>query len=248
MKLTSKPSSYSYFELLDACREPACPVCRLGEASANRHLTNLIYDGVNDIPSRALLRDSYGYCHEHAWLLPEAGESAPLGIAIIHRDVLNTLRKQLDETQFDQEQQGSSLRSLISQRLNPPTMPAAATARYLPATAVCPACTQRSEAEQLALSSLLEALDKHDQAMQDALGASDGLCLAHLRAAFEQARKPATFELLLAITKAQLAALINDLDEFIRKNDHRFRGEKITLVEAESWRRALERVSGKAID
>lgn len=241
MRLTSKPSTYSYFELLEACKDPGCPLCRLGHASAARHLKHLIYDGVNDIPAREHLRNSYGYCHEHAWMLPEAGDSAPLGIAIIHRDVLNTLRKRLIEMEFG-AQRGGSLRALFGS--GGKREAAQEGGGILPSTAVCPACAQRAEAEQLALTSLLEALDKEDDAMRAALGASEGLCLAHLRAALEQARKPHSSAALVSLTETQLAELIHDLDEFIRKSDHRFRDERISAAEADSWRRALQRASG----
>ncbi len=243
MRSISKPSSYSYFELLDACKERGCPICRLGNASAQRHLRHLIYDGVNDIPTRAVLRDSYGYCHEHAWMLPESGESAPLGIAIIHRDILNSLYARLAEEAFG-PQRGAGLRAMLSGGSKPDLSNDAGSARYLPSKARCPACVQRGEAEQLALASLLEALDKEDEAMAVTLRDSEGICLPHLRAAMDQALKARTFESLVEITRAQLAELIHDLDEFVRKNDHRFREEKISAQEAESWRKAVQRVAG----
>lgn len=248
MKLTKKPTTFSYFEILDACKESGCPLCRLGQRSAQRHLTNLIYDGVNDIPLRATLRDSYGYCHEHAWMLPDSGESAPLGIAIVHRDILNTLRKRLAEDSFDKERKGS-FRSLVAGALDPQRQDSGTgSSPHLPTSAICPACERRQEAEQLALASLLDALDKQDQPMCEALESSDGLCIPHLRQALNAARSQVAFDTLVALTNVQLTELIENLDEFIRKNDHRFRGEKITREERDSWRRALQRTSGKRAD
>lgn len=244
MKLTKRPSTFSYFELLDACKEPGCPICRLGQRSAQRHLTNLIYDGVNDVPTRATLRESYGYCHEHAWLLPESGESAPLGIAIIHRDILNTLRTQLGQERYNKERR-TSLRAAVAGALSPNLANGSPDrTRHLPPKAICPACERRMEAEHLAFASLLEALDKNDQPMHSALESSDGLCISHLRQALNAARSQQAFDALVAITKAQLSSLIDDLDEFIRKNDHRFREEKISSAEKDSWQKALQRTSG----
>lgn len=248
MKLTKRPSTFSYFELLDACQEPGCPICRLGQRAAQRHLTNLIYDGVNDVPLRATLRESYGYCHEHAWLLPESGESAPLGIAIIHRDILNTIRGQLGRETFKKERR-TSLRAAVAGALSPQLAASSQeTSRHLPPEALCPACERRLEAEHLAFASLLEALDKNDQPMHSALQSSEGLCIPHLRQALNAARSQQAFDALVSITATQLSALIDNLDEFIRKNDHRFREEKIRGEEKESWRRALQRTSGKRVD
>jgi hypothetical protein len=248
VKVTKRPSTFSYFELLDACKESGCPICRLGQRSAQRHLVSVIYDGVNDVPLRATLREAYGYCHEHAWLLPEAGESAPLGIAIILRDILNTLRTQLDEEAYNKERR-ISLRAVVAGALNPdPAANPPQTARHLPPKSICPACERQTEAEQLAFASLLEARGKNDQPMQSGLESSDGLCIFHLRQALNTARSQQAFDSLVKISTKQLTALIDDLDEFIRKNDHRFREEKISSQEKESWRKALQRTSGKKID
>lgn len=244
MKLTKRPTTFSYFEILDACAESGCPICRLGQRSAQRHLTSLIYDGVNDIPLRATLRDSYGYCHEHAWMLPNSGESAPLGIAIVHRDILNTLRSRLDEEEFNNERR-TSLRAVVASAISPQATAGPEDTQHLPPTDLCPACERRMEAEHLAFASLLEALDKKDQPMHSALESSDGFCIPHLRQALNYARSQQSFDALVDITKVQLSTLIEDLDEFIRKNDHRFREEKISSEERTSWQRAIQRTSGK---
>lgn len=247
MKLTKRPTTFSYFEILDACAESGCPICRLGQRSAQRHLTSLIYDGVNDVPLRATLRDSYGYCHEHAWMLPNSGESAPLGIAIVHRDILNTLRARLDEEVYNKERR-TSLRAAVAGALSPQPTTGSEEVRHLPPKAVCPACERKMEAEHLAFASLLEALDKKDQPMRSALEISDGFCIPHLRHALNFAGSQQTFDALVELTKVQLSTLIDDLDEFIRKNDHRFREEKISDEERDSWQRALQRTSGKKAD
>lgn len=237
--------SYSYFELLDACQKQACPLCTLGNASARRNLKTLIFEGVNDYGLRAKLRESMGYCHEHTWLLPESGESAPLGIAILHRDLLNTVRKQLDDSEFDKTQ-GKRLRSFVADVISQDETPSsdARSARYIQTKAPCPACRDRDKIEKLALKSLIDALNKEDADMLAALESSDGLCLPHLRRALEAARNEQVFATLVNITNAQLSGLIQELDEFIRKNDYRFRDEKITERERGSWRRALDRLVG----
>ncbi len=236
--------SFSYYEMLDACQEADCPICRLGQASANRHLTSLIYDSVNDVSLRATLRESLGYCQEHTWLLPNAGDSAPLGIAIIHRDLVNTIHKRLGESDFSKRRR-SSLKSVVSGAMRfDDGVSRAATVKYLPVKAQCPACKRRDKAEKLAIKSVTNALEKQDADMKSALQTSDGLCLPHLRRALETVGDREAFDSLVTITQEQLAALIQDLDEFIRKNDHRFRHEKISETERGSWRRALSRIVG----
>jgi hypothetical protein len=178
-------------------------------------------------------------------LLPDAGESATLGIAIIHRDLLNSIRQRLDKSEYGKPRRGK-LKSVFAEaiRLDDGIASPKAAAKYLPSSAQCPACERRAEAQNLALKSLIDALEERDVQMTDALKTSDGLCLPHLRHVLESMRSRHAFDMLVAITQDQLSALILELDEFVRKSDHRFRHEKISESERESWRRALQRVVG----
>jgi hypothetical protein len=178
-------------------------------------------------------------------LLPDAGESATLGIAIIHRDLLNSIRQRLDKSEYGKPRRGK-LKSVFAEaiRLDDGTAKPNAAAKYLPSRAQCPACERRAETQNLALKSLIDALEERDVQMTDALKTSDGLCLPHLRHVLESMRSRHAFDMLVAITQDQLSALILELDEFVRKSDHRFRHEKISESERESWRRALQRVVG----
>jgi hypothetical protein len=56
-------------------------------------------------------------------------------------------------------------------------------------------------------------------------------------------RDEATFETLLEITKEKLVNLQEELSEFIRKHDHRFRHEKFE-TEGDSWHRAITQIAG----
>ena len=116
---------------------------------------SLIYDSVNDVSLRATLRESLGYCKDHAWLLPNAGDSAPLGIAVIHRDLLNTIHKRLGESRFGKTRR-NSLKSVVSGAMGfgDGASQTDTTAKYLTVKAQCPACERRDEAEKLA--SMLE--------------------------------------------------------------------------------------------
>lgn len=244
--MTRGGRAFSYYDILDACQEPGCPICRLGQRAAKRHLDGVIFDSVNDVQLRETLRQSLGYCHAHAWQLPDAGESAPLGIAIIHRDILNSVRQRLADADFAPDRSARArLRSLV-EAINLDALPTGtAPDRYLRPTAVCPACERRAEVERLAFVALAEALEEPDEAMLDALRRSDGLCVPHLRRALSTLRTEAAFRSLVDLTRAQLSALIDSLDEYIRKRDHRFREEAISAAEGDSWRRALGRAAGE---
>lgn len=230
----------SYHEVIEACDQPGCPICRIGSRAAERYLAGLIYDSVNDVPTRAGLRESLGFCHEHTWRAPEAGESAPLGIAFIYRDVINTLRKRLTAVTF------AAAGPTIWQQLKGAAGVAGenpSVAKHLNATAVCPACARRTEMEGLAIAAVLDALTQNDPRLLAKLQETEAICLPHLRQALHQATSQTAFDHMVRLTEEKMSALIAELDEFIRKNDYRFQDEGFN-EEADSWRRGLRLVAG----
>ncbi len=241
----NKPTRpFSYYELLDASQETGCPLCRIGQTAVARHLDATIYDSVNSISLRDTLRKSRGYCHEHAWQLPHAGGSAPLGIAIIYRDVLNTLNKELDAAKFKSSRLSlRSMREAVS-RGEPSSATAETIARTQP-QAQCPACERQEEVEHLAFIALTDALAASDQGMLDALTQAETICFPHLRQALAYTRDKTGYTHLVRIMRDKIEALIGDLDEFMRKNDHRFRDEPISETERVSWQRALYMLVGQ---
>lgn len=75
-----------FFRLLDAARQPGCPLCRLIRAHTRRQLESILYESVNDVGFRDRWRAARGYCHRHAWILAEFHDA--LGTAILYEDVI----------------------------------------------------------------------------------------------------------------------------------------------------------------
>lgn len=234
---------FSYYDVLDACAQPGCPFCRLAEETVNRYLDAILYENVNDPGTRDQLRASLGYCNEHAWRLPNNSGSA-LGIAILYQDLLTTVARNLEGARFEPV---AGLLRRATEALDPerPSAATEAAVRALAPQAECPACAQRDGMEAIALGALLEALGRSDEPMQQALRASAGLCLVHLRRALELARDRASFEFLQQVAQDKLRGLLDELGEFIRKNDYRFSHEGFG-AEGDSWRRAIAVIVGAA--
>jgi hypothetical protein len=104
----------------------------------------------------------------------------------------------------------------------------------------CPECLAEQADEQRCLHAL--AHDLRDPDMQAAYRQSNGLCIPHLEPLLAlTASEVAAF--LISQEEARLAALVDELDEFIRKYDYRFAHEPAD-AERDSWRRALQKVAG----
>jgi hypothetical protein len=226
------------YQLLEACREPGCPVCRVEQRSVERYLDNQLYENVNSPKWRDKLRASLGFCHEHAWLAVNQRLGDALGFSIIYRDVVNHVLSNLDRgtaqaprglsTILRQVPEGA--RTLIENILS------AMTPRKR-----CPACEHRDETTRATISILLEELKSSE--MRDALQASDGLCLPHLRQTLEHVQDVTVSKSLLDLHRGKLERLRYELEEFIRKNDYQLIGEGFG-EERDAWLRAIAMVAG----
>lgn len=228
------------YKLLEACREPGCPVCRLEQQSVERYLDSHFYENVNSPAWRDRLRASLGFCHEHAWLGVNQRLGDALGYAIIYHDIVNTLLNQLDDdnhpTQISRNwasllgQIPEKVRAMIEKMLS------AFTARKR-----CPVCEHREEGTRAILSVLLDELKAPE--MTDALKASEGLCLPHLRLTLEHIKDLSVCEKLFTIQREKLERLRAELAEFIRKNDYQMIQEGFGK-EGDAWLRAVGLITG----
>lgn len=223
-------ASINYHNVMQACNELGCPLCRLAENSVDAYLRALMYELVTDPEARDQIRDTLGFCNPHAHRLLTFTGSA-LGIGIIYRDVVNTVIEQLEAVRFLPPH-------------GPPFRRAAAGEAALQALSPrkpCAVCDQQEKMELLALRAMVDGLG--DEQLQAALRASAGLCLPHLRRALGAVRSPAAFDTLVAISRDRYAALRSELDEYIRKNDYRFQHEGMG-AEGNSWQRAVHAMAG----
>lgn len=234
--LRSVPSSIS-FKVLEACREPGCPLCRLEQRGVERYLDNQFYENVNNPAWRDQLRLSHGFCYEHAWLGVSQRLGDALGFSIIYHDLATHLLRSLEERSRSTRSKGSVLgQASESLRKRIEGVRAALTPKKR-----CPACEHRAVLSRDLLIGFLK--DLHTPEITAALQASDGLCLPHLRQAVESASDSSTYEKLLELHREKLESLRNELAEFIRKNDYLNIKEGFGS-EGNAWLRAISLVVG----
>lgn len=219
-----------YFNLLEALRAAGCPLCRLGDRAAARFIDGVLYDSVTDPAMRASLVAAHGFCVSHSERL--VAEHDALGSAIIYRSILKHLEAELADL-ADGGEPGvvARLRERWEQSGRSP----------LAAHTPCRACLERDKATDRALSTF--SAHQSDAALREALAASSGFCLPHLRQAVAQLDRPAR-ALLLERQAAAWDALHHELDELIRKHDHRF-GDETIGAEKDAWQRAVRLTVGE---
>jgi hypothetical protein len=205
-----------------------------------RYLDHQFYENVNAPKWRDRLRASHGFCHEHAWLGVNQRLGDALGYSIIYRDIVNSILTQLNE----KDSHAPSPRRGTSWLRQMPEAVRNTIAKILPALTPrkrCPVCEHRDETTHNILAALVEDLETPE--MTNALRASEGLCLPHLRLALECVKDPSACETLLMIHREKLESLRTELEEFIRKNDYQAIQEGFGK-EGDAWLRAIGMVVG----
>lgn len=202
----------------DGLLQTPCALCRLVARSVAQSTRAFFAEFVNDPPARVRLRQARGFCAEHAALLATLGDA--LAVAILYSDLARLTRERW------QQEGGRGLRLNLRGGARSPAAP-------------CPACADAQEAQARYVGALAAGL-KEPQ-VWEALEAGSGLCVAHAERVMAQAA-PAHAARLRQMESERLAALQAELDEIVRKNDYRFRGEAWG-PERDAWLRALQKLS-----
>ncbi len=233
----------TYHELFEACRSPGCAVCTLAQAAVARYLEAVLYEGVNDPPTRDAIVAARGFCNDHAWMLREM--SSALGAALLCRDVLRNAAVALRERGDGKAVELFGSPAPAGVRATLATLAGRAQSvrqREGDPHLACTACVARAGQEELYLRELVAHLD--DGPFAARFAASGGLCLVHLDQAGRVVPDRAALSRLYDAEATLLSALHDELSEFVRKNDYRFVGEGMG-PERDSWIRAIERIAGK---
>ncbi len=204
-----------------------CPICHYGRQAGRKYLDGVMYESVNDFGLRERLVQNMGFCAFHSQeMLTFPG--AKLGTAIIEQAMLKEALRRIKAT-------SSGRNSFFSRGSKSESFHAA------PDRNTCPACLHEQASERRAIEELL-AYWNDDWA--GLLEKSGGMCFNHLALALHLAPK-ATAKSLKQMHERRWREIIAQLDEFIRKQDYRFRHEPISEEEAIASRRSIDILTGE---
>lgn len=231
-----------YFRVVEACERSGCPVCRCLEEDSRRQLAALLYEHVTDPQTRHRLRESWGLCNWHTWMLPGVDSSAT-GASILYEALLQVCSDRVERLR---DRGASPLVRLLCWLSG---VAGKAPRRVLPRLvqryrerARCPLCTHLRVSEADYVTTVIECVD--DAEFERAYEASTGLCLPHLIHAVERSAGATGLPKILQRTLHKWENIRRDLERFVAKNEYRNR-EPITGAEAEARRQAFEVLAGK---
>ena len=211
----------------------ACAVCQLTTRSVTRWLRAFLAEYVNDASTRETVRRARGFCAVHTGQLAGLGDA--LAIAILYSDLARLTRERWDQNSQNPRATKSWTIFLGQWRISKPASASLVTP--------CPACWAEKEAQTRYVTALADGLSKEGLSkteVWEALQANQGLCVPHIERIMAHATPDATLRLRQLETQ-RLSDLQAELEEIVRKNDYRFRGEAWG-AEKDAWRRALDKL------
>lgn len=214
-------------DLYAAMDRPGCPICQRVAADEWHYFINFVRYSLNDPEFRDRLLKARGFCSRHGWtflqvLEEEFDRGGPA--ALLYRHLIKVELEKIARVRRPRHWAKLPLRTT-------------ALAPSLP----CPACDDLGSSESRQVLFFLYEMGK--AYFTEAYRASEGLCGQHLLTALGQSKSKATSETLISHWADKLRALGGELEEFLRKLDHRYahepKGEEQT-----SWIRAVEAFVG----
>jgi hypothetical protein len=229
----------AYFDLVEAFRQPGCPVCRCVGAASRRYLETLGYEHVNDPEVRRRLRASWGLCNWHTWILADLAGS-PFAAAVIHEDLLRAAGHRVAALGARAARAARGPGRWLGRLTGAGRPPALG--RLYRRRPPCPACLEAARVEARAVEAL--AAFAAELQFQRAYEDSDGLCVPHTVQAVEHAAGRPAAETLARLTVRRWEALRRAVERFVAKHDHR-NTEPFSDDEVSAWRRALATIAGE---
>ena len=205
--------------------DAGCPACRAVGAALDAWLVASAHepgtDGLLDL------------CNVHAWRL--VGLTSPAQAGAAWRQAALLVAQALSEVPDTGPVESAGWRRLweLLGVWRESGLGRAAATRIQAQTA-CPACLAEATLANRAVQAFLEWVEAGRLA--DRLPGAMGLCLPHLALGLRLVRSEADLQVLLASTRARWWALRAELDEYLRKQDYRFRREPYGAEVDAPWR------------
>jgi hypothetical protein len=208
----NKVKNTYYTELLETFSKDKCAICELLENSVEKYLENLLHEFTMDPVSRRQIRDSFGYCAKHTTQLIRVAENTNqrLSATIVAEDLANTFLK------YCRKLVGGGILNNGSVKNNPD----------------CPICLYFSKHERLYTSEFAKGTQKPE--FLDKYRENPYICMDHLISISRLIKNRGILKKVLEPKMKEMGAIDRDLNNFIKKFDHRSR-ENITEKEAAAW-------------
>jgi len=211
-----------YSDLLTACTQPGCPICRLEQNAVLSQFKSILYEFENEPGTRQHLRENLGFCHEHAWMILDSEIGETMAFYLLNHNLLLTALLTLQSLEKSHHKT-RKLYTILRRWIHKPAKPFETAVRLLEPLNRCPICEQR---DKLTLSIFTTFENSpQDATLTNALASSDGLCLPHLRITLMHIKNEQTYKTLISTSFGKLEALRRDVNKLIRRAESSSQGK-----------------------
>jgi hypothetical protein len=240
----SESYSRTYFDLLDALRQPGCAVCRLVNDAVRQHVDMFVYENINNLARREEIRAARGYCSVHTSLFTNA-HGRLLSLATLEQDVLKNVLREIAAVIGDREDGKPDLLSGLSSFFSGARGGVRGVAQSIREALLprrsCPLCDYERSQEGVMLGTLLQFIEDPDMAA--AFERSSALCLPHFYAALGM---PGKLDRVIEVEYTMLTELKGQIDQYVHKRNAAYEDEEIG-EEADSPLRAARILAGRVV-
>ncbi len=194
-----------------------CPLCRVAHKADREYIWHFFDEGSDQGEAIDEVRHACGFCDAHIEMLRRIevdGMKSTLSLSTMFVDTFAGIVQDLKSLGV-----GNRFRR-----------------------APCPACANRDELVRTNAQYLLDELAT-SPGHRETFEASPGLCFAHFELVWDAAKFAEDRELILDVQRKAARALLEDLQEHVRKHDDKFRHEP-KGAERDSWQRAIFMTAG----
>jgi hypothetical protein len=223
-----RTTEVGYHDLVADLKHPGCPVCRGADRSAWTLIDSILWESVNDAPTRLRMRASHGLCRDYLFLAASvaSSQSAGVGMAILLKDFLQHIEEEATELA---ERPPKDRRERRRPALDP--------------QGSCMACETSNRVAHNCLR-LLAATEPDDDLGVALRDPGRGICIPHLVRGFRWFPTQNERRRLLAHFTHGNEELQGELAAYIRKHDYQHHHEVMTDGERSCWPRAIARLVG----
>lgn len=194
-----------------------CPLCRVAHKADREYIWQFYDQRSNDGAVIDEVSRAYGFCGQHIEMLRRVDiedMKSTLAISIMFAGTFAGIVRELDHLTPEEDLSAE----------------------------VCPACASRDAYLGKNAVYLLDMLATSPGHRED-FTRSAGLCFPHFALTWELAPFQADREVLLDVQREAAASLLHQLNEHVRKHDHKYAHEP-KGPEADSWQRAIHLTVG----
>ena len=226
--------SRTYFDLIEAFKQPDCAVCRLIDDAVYQYIDIFIYENITNVARRQEIREARLFCSLHTTKFM-SGYGRLISLATLEQDVLNDVLRSASRVLANPLPKHWRVTGFLRGASR-------ALRRVIRPTRNCTLCDYEHSMERVMLGTLIQFIDEPD--IRASFEGSAGLCMPHYYMGLGMSGR---HERIITVQQAVMTRVKADIDEYVRKRNPLYRDQDMNEDEAAAPTRAAKLISGRIV-